>query len=190
MSGRPCWRGWPRVLVSCCGTSGRGLGRWRSSGRRAEASCRAIAIERDPDRATRISRNAVRLGVPDIQVVTEDTGRLGLLEELPVPNAIFVGGGANEDVIERCWSEMGVGGRLVVAAVTVETEQVVLAAADRTAVSWSGWGSNGCSHSAGSAAGSPPVRSCCGARSRRRVTVHFIGAGPGAADLLTCAPCA
>jgi precorrin-6B C5,15-methyltransferase / cobalt-precorrin-6B C5,C15-methyltransferase len=98
---------------------------------RADPGCRAIAVERDPDRLMRISRNAARLGVPDLNVVGADIDRLELFEELRVPDAIFVGGGANQDVIERCWSELGVGKRLVVAAVTVETEQLVLAMAQR-----------------------------------------------------------
>jgi precorrin-6Y C5,15-methyltransferase (decarboxylating) len=98
---------------------------------RADPRCRAIAVERDPDRLARISRNATRLGVPDLDLVGADVGRLAELAELPTPNAIFVGGGASADLIEWCWSALGVGGRLVLAAVTVETEALVLAAADR-----------------------------------------------------------
>jgi precorrin-6Y C5,15-methyltransferase (decarboxylating) len=98
---------------------------------RADPSCRAIAVERDPDRAARIVRNAAKLGVPDLQVETADTARSGLLAELPEPSAVFVGGGAGAALLEKCWAALSLGGRLVVAAVTVETEQLVLAAAGR-----------------------------------------------------------
>ncbi len=101
---------------------------------RADPSCRAIAVERDPGRAARIVRNAARLGVPDLQVVTADTGRSGLLAELAELaelSAVFVGGGADAALLEECWAALTPGGRLVVAAVTVETEQLVLAVAER-----------------------------------------------------------
>ncbi len=98
---------------------------------RADPSCRAVAVERSPERAGRIVRNATRLGVPDLQVVIADSGRSGLLAELPEPSAVFVGGGADATLLDACWAALGVGGRLVVAAVTVETEQLLLAAAER-----------------------------------------------------------
>jgi precorrin-6Y C5,15-methyltransferase (decarboxylating) len=98
---------------------------------RADPGCRAVAVERDPDRAERISRNAAKLGVPDLQVVVADSGRPGLLAELPVPSAIFIGGGADAQLLEDCWAVLAGGGRLVVAAVTVETEQLVLASAEQ-----------------------------------------------------------
>jgi precorrin-6Y C5,15-methyltransferase (decarboxylating) len=98
---------------------------------RADPACRAIAVERDPDRAARIARNAAKLGVPDLKVVTADSERSGLLADLAAPSAVFVGGGADAALLESCWLALGPGGRLVVAAVTVETEQLVLAAAER-----------------------------------------------------------
>ena len=36
---------------------------------RTHPSCRAVAVERDPERAERIGRNARTLGVPDLRVV-------------------------------------------------------------------------------------------------------------------------
>jgi precorrin-6B C5,15-methyltransferase / cobalt-precorrin-6B C5,C15-methyltransferase len=98
---------------------------------RADPACRAVAVERDPHRADRISRNAGRLGVPDLRVIAADTADQTVIEQLPPPSAIFVGGGASETLIEMCWSALPAGGRLVIAAVTVETEQLVLAAAGR-----------------------------------------------------------
>ena len=91
---------------------------------RTDPRCRAIAIDRTPDRAVRITANAARLGVPGIQVITADV--VESLDWLPQPDAIFVGGGADLDLIRRCWHLLPAGGRLVAHAVTVETEQILL----------------------------------------------------------------
>lgn len=58
---------------------------------RTHHSCRAVTVERDPVRAERITRNADRLGVPGLRVVTG--GAPGALAELPQPDAVFIGGG-------------------------------------------------------------------------------------------------
>lgn len=87
------------------------------------ASC-AVAIEPRPDRRARIVTNAEVLGVPGLQVVDgEAPGALaGLLE----PDAVFVGGGVSvPGVIEACHAALRPGGRLVVNAVTVESETVL-----------------------------------------------------------------
>ena len=88
---------------------------------RTHPSCRAIAVESAPDRAERIVRNAGRLGVPDLQVVE---GRApGALAGLPTPDAVFVGGGVTvPGLLAACWEALGPGGRLVVNAVTLESE--------------------------------------------------------------------
>jgi precorrin-6Y C5,15-methyltransferase (decarboxylating) len=85
---------------------------------------RAIAIERDPERAARIVRNARELGVPALRVVQ---GRAPeALEGLPTPRAIFVGGGASASgALARYGDALAPGGRLVVNAVTLETQSVL-----------------------------------------------------------------
>ena len=93
---------------------------------RTDPRCRAIAVERDPARADRIQRNAARLGVPDLTVVRRSAP--AALAELPDPDAVFVGGGASTDTLDACWTALRPGARLVAHAVTVETEQVLLAA--------------------------------------------------------------
>ncbi|MFJ5489142.1 hypothetical protein ACIKTA_16910, partial [Hansschlegelia beijingensis] len=51
------------------------------------------------------------------------------LEDLPAPDAVFLGGGAGaEEVIEICWEALKPGGRLVANAVTLETEARLVAA--------------------------------------------------------------
>lgn len=93
---------------------------------RAEPSARAIAIEARDDRAARIAENALSLGVPELRVVR---GRApGVLDDLPQPDVIFVGGGVGS-VLVACWSALRDGGRLVANTVTLEGEQTLLAAA-------------------------------------------------------------
>ncbi|MDQ4053043.1 MAG: precorrin-6y C5,15-methyltransferase (decarboxylating) subunit CbiE [Actinomycetota bacterium] len=88
---------------------------------RAHPTCRAVAVERDPDRAARVTRNAARLGVPALRVVTGVAP--DCLAELPRPDAVFVGGGATSPgLLDRCLQALGPGGRMVVHGVTLETE--------------------------------------------------------------------
>ncbi|MGQ0846095.1 MAG: precorrin-6y C5,15-methyltransferase (decarboxylating) subunit CbiE [Sporichthyaceae bacterium] len=97
---------------------------------RAAAGSRAIAVERNPERADRIVRNAHRLGVPDLQVVVGEAP--AALVGLPAPDAVFVGGGGSDpDLLELCFAALAPGGRLVVNAVTLQTEAVVIEHADR-----------------------------------------------------------
>jgi precorrin-6B C5,15-methyltransferase / cobalt-precorrin-6B C5,C15-methyltransferase len=85
---------------------------------------RAIAVERRDDRAARIIRNAAACGVPGLQVVTGTAP--SALGELPPPDAIFIGGGASEaGVLDAATRALRQGGRLVVNAVTLETEALL-----------------------------------------------------------------
>lgn len=97
---------------------------------RAHPACRAVAIEADPVRAARITRNAVALGVPGLDVVV---GRApAALAGLPAPDAVFVGGGATSPgLLDECLGALAVGGRLVVHGVTLETEALLAAAYGR-----------------------------------------------------------
>ena len=92
----------------------------------ADPSLRAIAIEARADRAARIRRNAAAFGVPGLEVVE---GRAPeALAGLAVPDAVFIGGGASEGgVIDAAIAALHAGGRLVVNAVTLETEAELIA---------------------------------------------------------------
>jgi precorrin-6Y C5,15-methyltransferase (decarboxylating) len=91
---------------------------------RTHPACRAVAVESRADRAAAIRRNADTLGVPALRVVEGKAP--GALDGLPAPDAVFVGGGASlPGLLERCWEAVRPGGRLVVNAVTVESEAVV-----------------------------------------------------------------
>jgi len=92
---------------------------------RAWPSARTIALEPRADRVALVRRNAELHGVPGLRVI-EAAAPEGL-EGLEAPDAIFVGGGATVDgVLDTCWSALRPGGRLVVHAVTAETEAVLL----------------------------------------------------------------
>ncbi|ODN69842.1 Precorrin-6Y C(5,15)-methyltransferase [decarboxylating] [Methylobrevis pamukkalensis] len=85
----------------------------------ADPSLAAVAIEREAARCDRIRANALSLGVPDLQVV--HGAAPAALEGLEAPDAIFVGGGAPA-VVEAAMAALKPGGRLVVNAVTLETQ--------------------------------------------------------------------
>ncbi len=91
----------------------------------ADPSLRAIAIERRPDRAARVRRNAAAFGVPGLEVIEAEAP--ALLGGLPEPDAIFIGGGAGHHrMLDAAASMLRAGGRLVVNAVTLETEGLLL----------------------------------------------------------------
>jgi precorrin-6B C5,15-methyltransferase / cobalt-precorrin-6B C5,C15-methyltransferase len=91
---------------------------------RAHPSCRTVAVERDLARAKRIRLNATRLGVCDLEVVEGEAP--GVLRGLPVPDAVFVGGGASIEMIDFSWTALAPAGRLVAHAVTMQTEAVLV----------------------------------------------------------------
>lgn len=88
---------------------------------RAVPSTRAYAIERDASRRDFILRNAAALGVPELNLVAGAAP--DALNELPAPDAIFIGGGISADgLVEICLNHLKPGGRLVANVVTVEGE--------------------------------------------------------------------
>jgi precorrin-6Y C5,15-methyltransferase (decarboxylating) len=84
---------------------------------------RAIAIESDAERAARIARNAVALGVPGLDIVAASAPQA--LANLAQPQAIFIGGGGGADVLETAWRALPAQGRIVVNAVTLETQTLL-----------------------------------------------------------------
>jgi precorrin-6Y C5,15-methyltransferase (decarboxylating) len=92
----------------------------------ADPWLRAIAIEPRPDRAARIRRNAAAFGVPGLEIVEGEAP--AALGQLPQPDAIFIGGGAgSHGTLDAATAKLRMGGRLVVNAVTLETEGLLIA---------------------------------------------------------------
>src|SRR4029453_14306102 len=89
----------------------------------ADPSMRAIAIEARSDRAARIRRNAAAFGVPGLEVIegVAPAAFAGLAQ----PDALFIGGGA-ASALDAAITVLRPGGRLVVNAVTVETEALLM----------------------------------------------------------------
>ncbi|MFD7979049.1 precorrin-6y C5,15-methyltransferase (decarboxylating) subunit CbiE [Streptomyces sp. NPDC059071] len=91
---------------------------------RAHRTCRAVAVEKSPERAARIARNAAALGVPGLDVVTGPAP--AALAGLPAPDAVFIGGGLTAPgLLDACWDALPAGGRLVANTVTLESEAVL-----------------------------------------------------------------
>jgi precorrin-6B C5,15-methyltransferase / cobalt-precorrin-6B C5,C15-methyltransferase len=92
----------------------------------ADPSMRAVAVEPRPDRAARIACNAAAFGVPELKIVERKAP--AALADLPRPDAIFIGGGASDPgVLDSAVAALRVGGRLVINAVTLETESALIA---------------------------------------------------------------
>ena len=92
----------------------------------ADQSMHSIAIEQRTGRAARIRRNAAAFGVPGLEVV--EGAAPAALVDLATPDAIFVGGGAGDvGILDAASRALRPAGRLVVNAVTLETEALLLA---------------------------------------------------------------
>ncbi|CAH2601130.1 Precorrin-6Y C(5,15)-methyltransferase [decarboxylating] [Rhodovastum atsumiense] len=97
---------------------------------RSHPACRAIAIEANEARQALITHNREALGVPGLHLVA---GRAPeALADLPVPQAVFIGGGLTvAGVVDRCWDALPPGGRLVANAVTLQSEAALVSWRER-----------------------------------------------------------
>lgn len=86
----------------------------------AHPSCEAVAIEADPERALRLRGNADRLGADRLVLVTGTAP--AALAGLPTPDAVFIGGGLCEAMLDVLWQILPRGCRVVANAVTLESE--------------------------------------------------------------------
>lgn len=84
----------------------------------------AIAIEARGDRAANIRRNADAFGVSHQITVIERTAPAAL-SSLPMPQAVFIGGGLDVAMFDAIWAPLPEGARLVAHAVTIETEALL-----------------------------------------------------------------
>ena len=88
------------------------------------------AVERGAARAERIRLNAGKFGVASEVSVTESAS-LDALEDLPDPDAVFIGGGLTPALIDAVRSRLRPGGRLVAHAVTLDAEALLVGAHER-----------------------------------------------------------
>lgn len=81
----------------------------------------AHPVEARPDRAGNIRANASAFGLAHRITVTEARWA-EVLASLPAPDAVFIGGGADKAGIDTLWDLIPQGARLVVNAVTLDSE--------------------------------------------------------------------
>lgn len=87
---------------------------------------RTEAVERRADRCANIRANIAAFGLEG-QVALHEADSAGVLPALPEPDAVFVGGGFSQALFEAVWPRLPSGARLVVNAVTLETEALLSA---------------------------------------------------------------
>ena len=86
----------------------------------AHPAMRAIAVEADAVRAGRVVANAAALGV-DRLVLVQGTAPEALAG-LPLPDAVFIGGGISDAMLTALWAMLPQGVRVVANGVTLEAE--------------------------------------------------------------------
>jgi len=90
----------------------------------AHPTCQAIALEANAIRVKRIVQNASRFGVDRLQVIHAKAPEG--LNELDPPDAVFIGGGLNEELLLQILGRVRGGTRLVINAVTLESEALLI----------------------------------------------------------------
>ncbi|SEK65057.1 precorrin-6y C5,15-methyltransferase (decarboxylating) subunit CbiE [Jannaschia helgolandensis] len=91
---------------------------------RAARSARAIGIEPRADRRAMAAENALALGAPRLDLRDGEVPQA--LENLPSPDAVFIGGGLSEEVYDAAFAALKPLGRLVANAVTLESESLLM----------------------------------------------------------------
>ena len=86
-------------------------------------SVTATAVEANSERAARAAHNAMTLGVERLDVITAKS--IDVLDDLPAPDVVFVGGGLTQELLDALWNFMPVGCRFATNAVTLESEVIV-----------------------------------------------------------------
>lgn len=94
----------------------------------------AVSVDNRAERLERVRRNAVRFGVQHrLEAVESSTEAFVAQTHSHAPDAVMFGGGITLGVIEKALEHLAPHGRAVGHGVTLETEQVLLAA-------WQRWG--------------------------------------------------
>ncbi|MGC0364148.1 precorrin-6Y C5,15-methyltransferase (decarboxylating) [Rhodococcus sp. 27YEA15] len=92
---------------------------------RTDRRCTATSFEVLDGRIAQIVDNARTLGVPAL--VVSGKAPESFADVTTMPDAIFVGGGVTQPgMIDACWERLGEGGRIVVNAVTAESEALLV----------------------------------------------------------------
>ncbi len=92
----------------------------------AHSTCRATTIEPRADRIALIRANMDRFGVDDLEIV-EGSAPEAFAQLSTRPDAIFVGGGLSENLLEQLETHFDAGTRVVINCVTLEAEALLVA---------------------------------------------------------------
>ena len=87
---------------------------------------KAVAVEARADRVANIKANARALGQDRLQIVEGKAP--DVFADLPQPDAVFIGGGLTQDVLDQLWQLLSPGTRLLANAVTLDTEAILIEA--------------------------------------------------------------
>ncbi|MBS3669247.1 precorrin-6y C5,15-methyltransferase (decarboxylating) subunit CbiE [Vreelandella boliviensis] len=83
----------------------------------------AVGFEQNTERAARARSNAENLGVDWLEV---KEGRAPeVLNDTPLPEAVFIGGGLSQTLLDDLWQRLPEGVRIVANAVTLESEALL-----------------------------------------------------------------
>ena len=96
---------------------------------RAAPDAEAIGIDTRPDRLAMARENATTLGTPRLTLVEGEAP--AALDGLSPPDAVFIGGGLSEAVVDAALAALPPGGRIVANAVTLESESLLAALHER-----------------------------------------------------------
>ena len=93
----------------------------------------AQAVEIRQDRAEQIRKNARAFGFdkPQGRFSVHCGDVLELMDNLDRPDAVFIGGGLSQPLLDRLWDHLAPGCRIVANAVTVESEALLISAQKR-----------------------------------------------------------
>jgi len=91
----------------------------------AAPAAQSTAIEPRESRCENIIENSRRFGLADRMRCVHGTAP-DALADLPLPAAVFLGGGATEDVLQAIWDRITPGTRLVANAVALETQALLI----------------------------------------------------------------
>ncbi|WP_447928699.1 precorrin-6y C5,15-methyltransferase (decarboxylating) subunit CbiE [Vreelandella sp. EE27] len=83
----------------------------------------AVGFEQHPARAARARRNAENLGVDWLEV--KEGKAPEVMNQAPPPDAVFIGGGLTQALLEALWERLPQGARVVANAVTLESEALL-----------------------------------------------------------------
>lgn len=88
------------------------------------AGGRAVSVEARSDRVANLRTNVDAFGLGGQMTVVEGAAP-ATLAGLSMPDAVFVGGGANQGLLRVLWDVLPIGGRIVCNGVTLETETLL-----------------------------------------------------------------